>query len=123
MVYVISWRRSSRVHQVVSLYTVQMLASGSSLGGLLTWLRSVLDAAVGVVHRDGSVLQACRAVQLTVVRVQLTIRPTHQLLMSPAPTLTDALRHPAAYLALSSFTAVFHQAWVCGYNLCQCSDI
>lgn len=97
-------------------YAVQLLTSGSSLGGLLTWLRSLLDAAIGVVHRDGSVLQTRCAVQFTVVRVQLTIRPTHQLLMSLAATLTDTLCHPTADLALPSFTTVFHQAWVCGYS-------
>jgi hypothetical protein len=99
-------------------YAVQMLICGSSLGGLLTWLRSLLDATVGVVHRDGSVLQTCCAMQFTVVRVQLTIGSTYQLLMSPAATLTDTLRHPAAHLALPSFAAVLHQARVCGYSSC-----
>jgi hypothetical protein len=67
-----------------------------------------------VVHRDGSVLQARCAVQLAVVRVQLTVRATHQLLVPPAAALADALRHPAAQVALPPLAAVLHEARVCG---------
>lgn len=95
----------------------------TSLGGPLTFLWFLLHAAIRVIHRDGSVLQTCCAMQFAVVRVQQTVRPADQLLTLPAASLTDTLRHPAADLALAPLATVLHQARVCGHSSSSDKDM
>lgn len=90
---------------------------------LLTGLGSPLDATVSVVYGNGSFLHARGTMQFAVVCVQLTVRPAHELLVSPTAPLADTVCHPAAHLAFPSFTAILHQAWVCGHNPHICNGV